>query len=85
MEKFNFEAPADVYNVFGGMGKRRAMTYVRFDTGALAVQHVIEVLGPDKLKGSTIETDESQISADEIRAIYDSVDYPLPRGKAKPS
>jgi hypothetical protein len=85
MEKFDFEAPAEVFNAGGRMGKRRAMAYLRFQTGAEALQHAMEVLGPDKLGGTTIQSDEARFGAADIRELYDSIEYPLPRVPAAPA
>lgn len=55
------------------------MVYRRFETGAEAIRHVIESVEPASLPGAVIETDESRLEAADIRAIYESTDFPLAR------
>ena len=81
METFDFSAPAELFNVAGKMGKRRAMAYLRFETGAEALRHAMEVIGSDMLGGTSIQSDEARFGAAEIRELYGSPDYPLPRPK----
>ena len=79
MEQFDLEAPADV---FVGAGRRNGlhpMVYRRFETGAEAIRHIIEVVGADSLHGAVIETDEARLEAADIRAIYESTDFHLAR------
>jgi hypothetical protein len=82
METFDFGAPAELFNVAGRMGKRRAMAYLRFETGAEALRHAMEVIGPDMLGGTAIQSDEARFGAAQIRELYASQDYPLPRLQA---
>jgi hypothetical protein len=82
MEQFDFTAPAEMFNAAGRMGKRRTMAYVRFQTGAAAVQHAMEVIGSDMLGGTSIESGDDRFEAAAIRELYQSDAYPLPR-KAK--
>jgi hypothetical protein len=49
MEKFDFEAPAEVFTGGGHSDSRRPMRYLRSGTGAEAVRHVIERQQPDLL------------------------------------
>ena len=79
MEIFNLEAPADV---FVGASRKNAlypMVYRRFQTGAEAIRHVIEVVEPASLPGAVVETDEVRLDAAEITAIYERADFPLAR------
>jgi hypothetical protein len=79
MDIFNFSAPAELFSASGKMGKRRAMAYLRFDTGAAALRHAMEVIGSDKLGGTSIESDEVRYEAAAIRELYASAAYPLLR------
>lgn len=79
MEEFNFSAPAEI---FAGKGRgvgRRPMTYRRFSTGAEAVRYAIEALPAGILDGTVMEVDEARFSAGDIRRLYESPGYPLPR------
>jgi hypothetical protein len=79
MKDFDFEAPADVFTGRGRSNSNGAMRYRRFRTGAEAVQHVIETQKSDLLGGTAVEVDASRFEAAQIRELYDSPDYPLPR------
>jgi hypothetical protein len=58
---------------------RRPMNYRRFDTAAEAVRFAIEELPAALLLGAFLEVDEVRFGGDDIRRLYDSPDYPLPR------
>jgi hypothetical protein len=79
MEHFDFDAPADVFAIAGGRQWRCPMTYRRFRTGAEAIRHVIEGLGADAQCGAVVESDEARLGPAEIRAMYESTDFPLRR------
>jgi hypothetical protein len=78
---FDYSAPAELFTVAGRGFKRRAMTYLRFPTCALAIQHAIEVLTPEMLSGAVMEVDEERFEAADIRQLYASLEYPLVRAK----
>jgi hypothetical protein len=82
MTHFDFNAPAEVFAVTGRRERRHRMTYRRFQTGAEAIRHAMEVLSAEALGGTIVETDEERFGAAEIRTLYESSDYPLARRKA---
>ena len=82
MEQFNYNEPADVFVGGNRFSKRNAMAYRRFPTGAEAIRFAIELQSADKLVATVVEIDEVRFGAAEIRSLYDSVDYPLPRRQA---
>jgi hypothetical protein len=77
MTRFNFRAPAELFTGRSARGSR-PMRYHRFDTGAEAVRFAIETLTPDQLLACVIKIDENRYRHGEIRAFYESADYPLP-------
>ena len=83
---FDYNAPAEI---FAGRSMRgpRAMRYQRFETGAEALRFAIEVLPPANLLGAIMEANERRYWHTEIRKLYDSPAYPLPRKapEAKPA
>ena len=79
MENFDFNAPADVFVGGGRINRRKAMSYRRFQTGAEAIRFAIELQAADKLVATVVEIDETRFAAEEIRTLYDSAEYPLPR------
>ena len=79
MENFDFEAPAEVFTGRGRSKSSASMRYRRFATGAEAVRHVIEVQKFDLLGGTIVEVNDARYEASQIRQLYDSAAYPLPR------
>lgn len=79
MEHFNYDQPTDVYAGLSRGFRSKAMTYRRFATGAEAIRFVIEHQPAALLPGTVIEADDVRFNAEEIRELYDSEDYPLPR------
>ena len=75
---FDYNAPAEV---FAGRSMRgpRPMRYQRFETGAEALRFAIEVLPRANLLGAILEANERRYWHAEIRKLYDSSNYPLPR------
>ena len=75
---FDYNAPAEI---FAGRSMRgpRPMRYQRFETGAEALQFAIEVLPRANLLGAILEANERRYWHAEIRRLYDSPNYPLPR------
>jgi hypothetical protein len=75
---FDYNAPAEV---FAGRSMRgpRPMRYQRFETGAEALRFAIEVLPRANLLGAILEANERRYWHAEIRKLYDSPGYPLPR------
>ena len=55
------------------------MRYQRFETGAEALRFAIEVLPRANLLGAILEANERRYWHAEIRKLYDSSNYPLPR------
>jgi hypothetical protein len=82
MEHFNFNEPADVFVGEGRLGKRSRMAYRRFPSGAEAIRYAIELQSADKLAATVMEVEEVRFGAAEIRSLYESADYPLPRRQA---
>ena len=79
MEQFNFTEPAELFATLTRRSKRAPVTYKRFDTGAEAVKYAVEVLSPEQLYGSAIESGEERFEAAAIRELYESAEYPLQR------
>lgn len=79
MEKFAYDAPAEIYSNDGRVARRRAVTYRRFGCSAEAIRFVIEELPQSIQPGTVMEVDGDRIQIAEIRALYDSEHYPLSR------
>jgi hypothetical protein len=57
--------------------------YKRFDTAAEAVRFVVEDLPAAVLTGAYLLVAEGRFGVEEIRSLYDSTGYPLPRAVDK--
>ena len=82
MENFKFEEPADVFVGGGRLSKRYPMAYRRFATGAEAIRYAVELQSEEKLAATVVEMEEARFGAAEIRTLYESAGYPLPRRQA---
>jgi hypothetical protein len=78
MHKFNFNAPAEL---FPSRNRKvvNKVKYRRFDRAADAIRFAVEELPEPLLLGAFIEIDEERLGHKDIRALYDSADYPLAR------
>lgn len=81
MTKFDYDAPAELFTGRSIRGAR-TMRYHRFDSGAEALRFAVEVLPPEHLLAAVLKIDEARYRHGEIRALYESSDYPLPRAKS---
>jgi hypothetical protein len=76
----DYRAPAELYASASKTGKR-PMRYTRFKNAAEAIKYAVEELPPELLIGSTLEVNEERFDGFGIRALYESVSYPLRRRK----
>ena len=75
----NFDTPAELYSSRNQRaGRFSGLKYQRFETLAEAVKFAVEEI-PAQLNFARIEAGESSFRADEIRKLYGSDDFPLPR------
>lgn len=85
MEKntFDYLESAELYTVNRTRGARRSMNFKRFETAAKAIRYSMEELPLALLPGSMLEVNASRYHHNEIRALYESSLYPLPKEKAE--
>ena len=78
MSKFDYTAPAEL---FPSRNRKIAtkMKYRRFDQAADAIRFAVEELPEPLLLGAFIEINEERLGHKDIRALYESEDYPLKR------
>lgn len=79
MGPFDYFAEAELFFVRRKNSRRKPAEYKRFAQASLAIRFVIEEIRPGLLVGATLEVDGARFDCDEIRRLYHSVDYPLPR------
>jgi hypothetical protein len=78
MSKFDYTAPAEL---FPSRNRKIAtkVKYRRFDQAADAIRFAVEELPEPLLLGAFIEINEERLGHKDIRALYESEDYPLKR------
>jgi len=79
---FDYDAPAELF-LRQSRSARSRPRYERFDTAAQALRFVVERLPAAALPGVYLLVDEARFRAEEIRHLYDSAGYPLPRAVGK--
>jgi hypothetical protein len=84
MEKFAYDAPAEIFSSDGRAVRKRPVTYRRFASSAEAIRFAIEQLPQPMQRGTVMEVDGDRIQITEIRALYDSQRYPLSRQDSQP-
>lgn len=77
--KFAFEAPAEIYSSGGSRTRKGPMSYRRFQSSAEAIRFAVEELPQIMQRGTVMEVGDDRFEFADIRALYDSDDYPLPR------
>jgi hypothetical protein len=79
MAFFDYDAAAEL---FPGRHKPRmigAVTYKRFSAAGEAIRYAVEVLPASSFLGAFLEVNDERFNSNEIRRLYESVEYPLPR------
>lgn len=79
MTTFDYDALAELYPARSWKGGAGRVTYKRFEAASEAVRFAIEELPPQALLGTYLEVDEERFDSRQIRRLYDSEAYPLPR------
>jgi hypothetical protein len=75
---FDYGASAELFMNRSRAAKRRPK-YKRFDTAAEAVRFVVEELPMAILPGAYLLVAETRFGVEDIRYLYQSAGYPLPR------
>jgi hypothetical protein len=78
-ESFDYGMSAELFSSRASNGRRQPLSYRRFAQAAEAIRFAIEDLPPQSLIGTYLEVDESRYESAEIRRLYASARYPLPR------
>jgi hypothetical protein len=78
-ELFDYSMEAELFSVKGGNFRRQPLGYKRFARAADAICFAMEELPPHCLVGTYLQVNEERYQAKEIRRLYESREYPLPR------
>jgi hypothetical protein len=78
---FDYSALAELYPTRSYKRRAGSVSYKRFEVAAEAVRFAMEELPPEFLLGTYLEVDEERFNGKQIRSLYESEDYPLPRKK----
>jgi hypothetical protein len=75
---FDYTALAELYPTRSYKRRAGSIKYKRFQVAAEAVRFAMEELPPECLLGTYLEVEEQRFGQ-QIRLLYESRDYPLPR------
>jgi hypothetical protein len=78
---FDYMALAELYPTRSYKRRAGSIKYKRFQVAAEAVRFAMEELPPECLLGTYLEVEEQRFNGQQIRLLYESRDYPLPRSK----
>jgi hypothetical protein len=76
---FDYTALAELYPTRSYKRRAGCLAYKRFEVAAEAVRFAIEELPSELLLGTYLEVEEERFNGKQIRLLYESKDYPLPR------
>lgn len=76
---FDYTALAELYPTRSYKRRAGCVTYKRFEVAAEAVRFAMEELPSERLLGTYLEVEEERFNGNQIRLLYESKDYPLPR------
>jgi hypothetical protein len=79
MAEFDYGAAAELFPTRRRLPRRQSYGYKRFAQAAQAIRFAMEDLPPACLVGAFLEVDEQRFGSDDIRRLYESSEYPLPR------
>jgi len=83
MAQFDYYAEAELFPTRKRLPRREPLGYKRFARAADAIRFAIENVPPKSLIGAFLEVAERRYSSDDIRRLYESAAYPLPRHRAQ--
>jgi hypothetical protein len=82
MVTFDYGVEAELFPALNRKYRRQSLGYRRFVRAGDAVRFAIEELPPELLLGAFLEVDGERYGSEQIRRLYDSNDFPLPRRAA---
>jgi hypothetical protein len=82
MACFDYGAAAELFPSRQRTRAIGAVTYMRFAAAAEAIRYAVEEIPANSLRGAFLEVNEERFDSNEIRRLYESVEYPLTRQPA---
>ena len=82
MACFDYGAAAELFPRRQRTRTMGAVTYMRFAAAAEAIRYAVEEIAASSFRGAFLEVNEERFDSNEIRRLYESVEYPLPRQPA---
>jgi hypothetical protein len=82
-EAFDYGASAELFSSRSSNGRRQPLDYRRFTSAAEALRFAVEELPSRFFVGAYLQVEESRYQGAEIRRLYASSHYPLPRRAAE--
>lgn len=80
MTNFNYNSPGEFYcQKNKAVGGSSGLSYRRFNTGAEAIRFAMEHVPLSTLGTCMLEVDGERFGPKELKALYESSRYPLPR------
>lgn len=79
MRKFDYNAAAELFATPTRLPHRRSLDYRRFAQAVDAIRFAIEDLPRKRLVGAFLEVGEQRYNNNEIRRLYENIEYPLTR------
>lgn len=80
---FDYSEPAELFGGGRWTGRPAMISYRRFDTSAEAIRFAIEELDEAARRPCVLEVNEKRFDHADLRRLYDSRRYPLPRESGK--
>lgn len=81
MRAFDYTAGAGLYPC-KTVRRQSHLRYKRFESAAEALRFAIEDMPTSLLRGSVLEVEDFRLDGAQMRQLYDSESYPLPRRAA---
>jgi hypothetical protein len=79
MAFFDYGAAAELFPSRQRTMTMGAVTYMRFAAAAEAIRYAVEEIPANSFRGAFLEVNEERFDSNEIRRLYECVEYPLPR------
>ena len=77
MSEFDYTVPGELFSAHGRTGLR----YRSFSNSAETIRYAVEKLPAAALLATSLQVDDHRYSGTEIRALYNSEQYPLTRSQ----